>query len=44
MTKANELKVLLDKHGIDVVSRVNRLHIKEYLEIIISNIKNANSK
>ena len=44
MTKANELKVLLDKHGIEVVSRVNRLHIKEYLEIIISNIKNANSK
>jgi len=44
MIKANELKVLLDRHGIEVVSRVNRIHIKEYFEIIISNIKNANSK
>ena len=38
MVVANQLKQLFDRHGPDVVSRVNRSHLKRYLQQVLITI------
>lgn len=39
MVTANQFKTLLERHGAEAVSRVNRGHLKRYLAEVIQDIE-----